>query len=57
MLLVTKAERTEEDPPPSFHIFPATISSSFNYHFSHWIGIGGGRKVSAPDHNVSIIQS
>lgn len=55
MMLVTKAERTEEGPLPSFHISPATFSSFFNYHLSHWVGMGAGHKVSAPDLEISII--
>lgn len=57
MMLVTKAERTEEGPLPSFHISPATFSSFFIYHLSHLVGTRAGNKVSAPNHEISIIYS
>lgn len=53
MMLVTKAERTEEGPLPSFH---------FPYYFFFHLQLpsfplgrnGAGHKVSAPDHEIII---
>ena len=61
VLLITKAERTEGYPPPSFHILLLLFLSSSTPLSRHWLETEREHKVlvptQAPDHKVSIIQS